>query len=219
VDAPIDRRVTRADIHVWHERKPGAAADARGADKTGAELEHLRAAWEQRQDRRALFYLANGLRESGRHDEAIAAYAEYLRAPNFAEEGWQAQLYMARCHAALRNWDAAARAFEAAVIVAPQRGEAIVGLAYVLLETGDVRRATAWFRMATTLPQPCDCRLFVEVPVYRWGAWHGLALALHAAGDHAGAADAEQRAADGGAGAWAHENVAWWRARAGSTVR
>lgn len=219
VDAPFERRETRTDIHVWHERKPGTAADARGADKRGAELDHLRTAWEQGGDRRALFYLANGLRESGRYGEAIAAYGEYLHAPNFAEEGWQAQLYLARCHAAMRNWEAAVSAFEAAIVTAPERAEAIVGLAYVLLEARDVRRATAWFRMAAALPQPRDCRLFVEVPVYRWGAWHGLALALHAAGDHDGAADAELRAAERGAGSWAHENVAWWRARAGSTVR
>jgi hypothetical protein len=73
--------------------------------------------------------------------------------------------------------------------------------------------------MATALPQPRDCRLFVEVPVYRWGAWHGLALALDAAGDPAAAADAEARAAASGAGPWADRNVAWWRERAGSTVR
>lgn len=219
VTTPFERRAARTDIHVWHERRPGAAADARGADKAGAELVHLREAWEQRGDRRALFYLANGLRESARYEDAIAAYTEYLRAPNFAEEGWQARLYLGRCHAALQDWDAAARAFEEAVVAAPERAEALVGLGYVRLDTGDARGAAAWFRMATALPQPRDCRLFVEVPVYRWGAWHGLALALHAAGDDEGAADAEMCAAERGAGPWAHENIAWWRARAGSTVR
>jgi hypothetical protein len=68
--------------------------------------------------------------------------------------------------------------------------------------------------MATALPQPTHCRLFVEVPVYRWGAWHGLALALHALGDEEAAAAAEERAISGGAGQWAHDNLARWRARA-----
>ena len=219
VTTPLERRDARADIQVWHERKPGVAADARNAEKSGRELVHLREAWEQRGDRRALFYLANGLRESGRHDEAIAAYTSYLEAPNFAEEAWHARLYRARCHAAREDHAAAIVDFTAAITTAPQRAEAVVGLGYACLAMGDSARAAAWFRMATALPQPRDCRLFVEVPVYRWGAWHGLALALDAAGDAAGAADAAAHAAAGGAGPWAARNLAWWRERAGSTVR
>jgi hypothetical protein len=56
--------------------------------------------------------------------------------------------------------------------------------------------------------------MFVEVPVYRWGAWHGLALALDGMGEHSAAADAELCALDRGAGPWATENVRRWRARA-----
>jgi hypothetical protein len=65
--------------------------------------------------------------------------------------------------------------------------------------------------MAAALPEPVDCRLFVEVPVYRWGAWHGLALALHALGDRQGALTAERRAKRGGAGAWADQNISAWK--------
>ncbi len=214
VSTPLDRRVARLDIQVWHERRPGAAADARAAEKSGAELQRLREAWEQQGDRRALFYLANGLRGIGEHDAAVAAYREYLRAPNFADEGWQARLYLARCEAARGAQDAAEREFEALVAASPDRAEGVVGLAHAVLARGDARRAAAWFRMATALAPPRDCRMFVEVPVYRWGAWHGLALALHALHDDAGAAEAESRAAAGGAGEWARANVAWWRARA-----
>jgi tetratricopeptide (TPR) repeat protein len=198
VNTPMGCRVSRPDIHVWHERKAGAAATARHAEKSGDELATLRSAWTDNGDRRALFYLANGLRESQRYDEAAAAYETYLEAPNFAEEGWQARLYLARCHAGRRDWPAARRQFEAAVSDAPERAEAAVGLGHVLLASGDVSRAASWFRMATALPQPSHCRLFVEVPVYRWGAWHGLSLALRALGDGTGAADAEARAISGG---------------------
>jgi hypothetical protein len=82
------------------------------------------------------------------------------------------------------------------------------------LAQGDARRAAAWFRMATGLPEPRDCRMFVEVPVYRWGAWHGLALALDRLGDSSGAAEAELSAAARGAGEWARQNAAAWRAQA-----
>ena len=99
VNTPMIRRVLRPDIHVWHERKAGVAATTRHAEKSGDELATLRSAWTTDGDRRALFYLANGLRESQRYDEAVAAYATYLERPNFAEEGWQARLYLARCHA------------------------------------------------------------------------------------------------------------------------
>jgi hypothetical protein len=216
VSTPMARRTTRLDIHVWHERKPGAAAAARCADKSGAELQRLREAWHARGDRRALFYLANGLRERGDHDAAAEAYREYLRAPNFADEGWQARLYLARCEGARGAWAAAEQEYQALVAAAPERAEALVGLGHALLARGDARRAAAWFRMATALPTPHDCRMFIEVPVYRWGGWHGLALALHALGDAAGAADAETRAAANGAGDWARQNVAWWRERAGT---
>jgi tetratricopeptide (TPR) repeat protein len=198
VNTPMERRQLRADIHVWHERKPGAAAEARQAEKGGAELEVLRAAWSEHGDRRALFYLANGLRESQRYGEAAAAYSTYLERPNFAEEGWQARLYLARCHAGQQDWASACRQFEAAVAEAPERAEAAVGLGHVLLAAGDASRAAAWFRMATALPQPANCRLFVEVPVYRWGAWHGLSLALRALGDAGGAAAADAMAVAGG---------------------
>jgi len=63
--------------------------------------------------------------------------------------------------------------------------------------------------------------MFVEVPVYRWGAWHGLALALDRLGDNEGAAAAELEAYERGAGEWARENVEWWRGRTAAipTVR
>ena len=212
VATPHDRRASRLDIKVWHERKAGTAADTRSVEKSGAELARLREAWEARGDRRALFYLANGLRESGRYDEAISAYEEYLRAPNFADETWQARLYLARCHVEKHEWAAARHRFEEAVLAGPERAEALVGLGHVRLAEGDARQAAAWFRMATAVPEPAGCRMFVEVPVYRWGAWHGLALALHTQRDYAGAAEAELRAVERGAGPWATENVAWWRA-------
>jgi glycosyltransferase involved in cell wall biosynthesis len=220
ISTPFERRDSRLEIKVWHERKPGTAALERTQEKAGAELAHLRTAWEERGDRRALFYLANGLREAGRWAEAIREYRLYLEAPNFAEEGWQALLYMARCHVRQKEWKAARRLFEQAIMQCPVRAEASVGLAYLLLEIGEARAASAFFRMAASLPEPTHCRLFVEVPVYRWGAWHGLALALHRLGDYEGAIEAEQRARDGGAGAWAAQNINSWmnRAAAGSAV-
>jgi Tfp pilus assembly protein PilF len=102
----------------------------------------------------------------------VAAYETYLEAPNFAEEGWQARLYLARCHAGRRDWPAARRQFESAVAEAPERAEAVVGLGHTLMAAGDHARAAAWFRMATAL-------------------WHGLSLALGALGDAAGAAEAD----------------------------
>jgi glycosyltransferase involved in cell wall biosynthesis len=214
VTTPLDRRVSCLDVMVWHERRPGAAAAARSAEKAGAELDVLRVAWMTRRDARALFYLANGLREAARYDEAIEAYDTYLGVSTYPEEAWQARLYLARCHAARHAWRAAQDTYERAVVLAPERAEGAVGLGYALLAQGDARRAAAWFRMAASLPEPRDCRLFVEVPVYRWGAWHGLALALDRLGDPAAAADAELRALERGAGPWADENVAMWRRRA-----
>ena len=207
---PIDRREVHREVRVWHERKPGPAADQRGAEKRGPELAILRTAWVERGDRRALFYMANGLRECGRHDDAIAAYEEYLRSPNFAEERWQALLYLGRCHTARGSHSHARRVLEQAVVEAPHRAESIVALGYALLASGQPALAAAWFRMATALPEPTDCRLFVEVPVYRWGAWHGLAVALHALGDMPNALAAEHRALKLGAGAWAENNIAAW---------
>jgi tetratricopeptide (TPR) repeat protein len=198
VNTPMERRILRPDIHVWHERKQGVAASARHRDKGGDELAALRSAWTANGDRRALFYLANGLRESQRYEEAVSAYETYLERPNFEEEGWQARLYLARCHAGQRDWRSARRQFEAAIAEAPERAEAAVGLGHALLAAGDASRAAAWFRMAAALPQPTHCRLFVEVPVYRWGAWHGLSLALQALGDSGGAAEADARAIAGG---------------------
>ena len=219
VSTPADRRDLRAEIKVWHERKPGEAARARNEEKAGAELDALRAGWSEHGDRRALFYLANGLRDAGRYREAIDAYQEYLQAPNFKEEGWQATLYLARCFAAEKEWGAARHLFEQAVLESPERAEAVVGLGHVLLESGEARAAAAWFRMAAALPEPTHCRLFVEIPTYRWGAWHGLALALDRMGEYGAAAEAESRAIAGGAGAWAHQNIEMWLKRCDNPVK
>lgn len=216
VTTPLDRRAFRPDIKVWHERKPGVAAAVRAADKSGAELDLLRDAWTQRGDVRALFYLANGLRESERYREAIEAYRAYLGVSRFEDEAWQARLYLARCLSAVEDYPSAVGAFEQAILAAPERAEAAVGLGHVLLAQGDARRAAAWFRMAAGLPVPEGCRMFVEVPVYRWGAWHGLALALDRLGDDQGAAAAELAAYERGAGEWAMQNVEWWRGRTGA---
>jgi tetratricopeptide (TPR) repeat protein len=212
VSTPLDRRVTRRDIKIWHERPPGRASEARARERVGGELEALRAAWQQEGNRRALFYLANGLRDAGRYDEAITAYGEYLRAPAWEEEGWHAQLSLARCYASLSRWDEARDAFERAVLAWPERAEPIVGLGYVLLEMNEARAAAAWFRMATSLPEPQHARLFVEVPAYRWVPWHGLALTLARLGDLPGAIDAEREALERGAGDWAHQNIDAWLA-------
>lgn len=212
VTTPPAHREVHREIRVWHERKPGLAADRRGMEKRGPELETLRTAWLERGDRRALFYFANGLREAERYSDAIVAYEEYLRCPNFAEEGWQALLYVGRCFAARGDTARAQRVLERAVLEAPHRAESMVALGYLLLGNGQYARAAAWFRAAASLPEPADCRLFVEVPIYRWGAWHGLALALNALGDTRGAISAERHARQGGAGRWADENIAAWSA-------
>ncbi len=212
IAVPLDRRVSCPEIKVWHERKPGAASATRGAEKSGAELDVLRAAWERDADRRALFYLANGLRDAGRIAEAIEAYLLYLAAPSFPEEGWQAELYLGRCHAAQHAWSDARRVFEQAILAAPDRAEPMIALGHTLLALGNDRHAAAWFRLATSLPQPTHYRLFVEVPAYRWHAWHGLAIALDRLGDVDGAIGAESEARARGAGAWADANIARWKA-------
>jgi hypothetical protein len=209
VFTPLAKRDARLEIKLWHQRPPGLALTTRSQQKTG-ELERLREAWEDHNDRRSLFYLANGLREAGRHGEAIAAYVLYLQAPNFAEEGWQALLYLARCYAILKEWTTARELFEQATAECPQRAEALVGLGYALLELGETEKAAERFQRAASLPEPLNCRLFVEVPLYRWGAWHGLALARDRLGDYWAALEAEEKARVGGAGAWATRNIYFW---------
>lgn len=209
VFTPLARRDTNLEIKVWHQRPPGLAVTTRSQQKSG-ELERLREAWEDHNDRRSLFYLANGLREAGRHREAIAAYKQYLQAPNFAEESWQALLYLARCYAHLKEWTTARELFEQAAAESPERAESLVGLGYALLELGEAENAAERFRQAASLPEPLNCRLFVEVPVYRWGAWHGLALSRDRLGDYWAALEAEEKARAGGAGAWATRNIYFW---------
>jgi tetratricopeptide (TPR) repeat protein len=214
----MDWRCSCRGIKFWHERKPGPASEYRSLEKSHAELEVLRASWNERGDRRALFYLANGLRESGKHEEAVAAYHEYLTSPNFEEEGWQALLYLGRSYAALRDFTSARHMFEQALLKFPERAESAVALGHVLLELRQPRAAAAWFRHAASLPVPDHFRLFVEVPAYKWQAWHGLALAQYSQNEFAAAAEAEHQALRHGAGEWARQNLDDWNARAAAVA-
>lgn len=147
-------------------------------DKTGKEGSIVRALrlceLEVRDDPanpRALFYYANALRQSGRFEEAILRYTQYLavaQEPRLHCERFTAAYYLALCHFLLRRWPESIDAAWRALRIDPRYAEAhcLIGDCYG--ELSNFAFARQWYRSALCCgAPPPDAALFVELPKYR----------------------------------------------------
>jgi glycosyltransferase involved in cell wall biosynthesis len=136
-------------------------------------------------DSRAVFYLAQTMRDLGRTAEAIELYRRRARMGGWAEEVYYALLQVGVLTADGGDWPSAMEALLSAWESRPQRLEACYELASRLRLMGRHQAAHAFARAGLDRAMPEDL-LFIQPWVYQWGLLFEYSVAAYWAGDPGG---------------------------------
>ena len=134
---------------------------------------------------RAVFYLAQTLRDLGETAAAIDLYERRAGMGGWEEEVYYALLQAGVLRAGDGDWPGAMDALVRAGEVRPQRLEASYELASRLRLMGRYQAAHAFTRAGLGRPQPDDW-LFVQPWIYRWGLLFEHSIAAYWTGDPQG---------------------------------
>ncbi len=164
------------------------------ADKFERDARLLRTDIERDPDNaRAVFYLAQTLRDRGERAEAVELYERRAAMGGWEEEIYYALLQVGVLKAESGDWpggmDALVRAWEAR----PTRMEAAYELISRLRLREQYRAAHAFAAAALDQPRPADDLLFVQPWVYRWGLLFEYSITAYWTGDLAACARACER--------------------------
>ncbi|MEE1792616.1 glycosyltransferase [Streptomyces sp. BE308] len=132
---------------------------------------------------RAVFYLAQTLRDLGRGREAVEWYERRAAMGGWAEEVYYAQLQAGVLRAEAGDWASGMADLVAAWELRPQRMEACYELASRLRVRGQYASARAFARAGLDRPEPGDW-LFVQPWVYRWGLLFEYSITAYWTGDY-----------------------------------
>lgn len=179
LDVSGARIAIRDDIYVEH--RP-TEAHARG--KVGRNLRILqRSHASGDRSPRTLFYLGNELRDAGRHQEAIDAYAEYLTHPAPAWERYAATMSCADCaDAAGMGRDIVQQHLFAALGIDSSRSEAFMALGRTHFLREEWSAARPYFAAAALAARPQEG--FISEQDYTWKPWDYLGVCLINLGQH-----------------------------------
>lgn len=151
---------------------------------------------------RAVFYLANSLKNAGRHADAIRVYDKRLSLPKqgWTEECYMACLYKGECHEKLGETGPALRAYlDESTRWSPHRSEAMIRAAVMLRGMRLYHAAALVIRRALRNPEPDPtAKLFVEPAVYRFLLHHEASMVAYHIGDTEWGASACQSVIDKG---------------------
>ena len=177
--------------HSWHQlagpeiQVSRDGARARDPDTYLKDIEVLRQALrEEPGSTRYAFYLAQSMRDAGRHEDAIAAYRHRVDMGGWDEEVWYSLLQIA---ALLERVSAGVEAVQRAYLQAfnfrPSRAEPLYELARYLRTQHAPAIAYLFALRAAAMPLPSDI-LFVDAAVYEWKALDELGSTAWWAGAH-----------------------------------
>ncbi|HEX3824472.1 MAG TPA: glycosyltransferase [Mycobacteriales bacterium] len=148
IAVPLGRSMRAAEVYVEH--RPAHAEVA--SDRNLRILQRVAQAGDRAP--RTLFYLANELREHGRHDEAVAAYTDYIAVSEQPWERYSARVNVSICLSALgRHDEALAQAMEA-IGEDPSRAEAYNRAALHFYQRESWAQAIPLFLAATAATRP-----------------------------------------------------------------
>ena len=117
-------------------------------------------------DTRAMYYLAQTLRDAGRHAEAAEWYERRFAAGGWEEERWHAQYRAAQERLAEGDGDAFVAGCLDAYAMRPHRSEPLVSLARHYAATQRHDAALLLLEQAQAIPYPAQDILFVESDAY-----------------------------------------------------
>lgn len=133
---------------------------------------------------RYTFYLAQGLNERGRLQEAMDVYRRRVQIGGWFEEVYYSKFQIACLKERMgASYAEVVAAYLDVYDYRPQRAEALCELARYLRMNGRHAAAYAFARIACSIPQPDDL-VIVDTGVYRWRARDELAIASFSLGDY-----------------------------------
>lgn len=128
---------------------------------------------------RAMFYLAQTLRDQGDFGKALFWYRQRLKAGGWPEEVWYAQYAIGRMYLKTGETAAAVAAMHKAIHLDPRRAEPFFHLARHFRNRGRHAFAVSCARQGLELPFPVDRALFLERDVYAWGLRQELSISSY----------------------------------------
>lgn len=126
-------------------------------------------------DSRALFYLAQTLKDLGRWHDALRTYDRRICLGGFQEEVWYASFMKAHCYKELKDEPAMLQAALNAFQMRPSRTEPLLFLARYYREHGKNDIALLLSQVSKYSPMPKDI-LFVDVDAYDYGFRNEIAI-------------------------------------------
>jgi hypothetical protein len=148
---------------------------------------------DEPENARYAFYLAQSYRDSGRLDDAIAAYERRIEMGGWAEEVWYS-LYQIGVLRERQGGDfaAALQAYLRAFQYRPQRVEPLTCLARYYRQRNEHAKAFVFASAAVQIPIPDDI-LFLERHAYTWRALDEYCIAAYYVGRVQASLDAADR--------------------------
>lgn len=132
---------------------------------------------------RTLFYLGNGLREGGRHQEALERYNVYLyKNLGWHDERFWAWMYKGYCHQALNHVPEAVRAFCNAIATNQHWAEPYLAMARVKYHQKDYKASISWASHAAAQTMP-DTLMFINTGAYKDQPWRLISWCWEHLGD------------------------------------
>lgn len=140
------------------------------ANKYERDIGLLRGALENNpRDERAMFYLAETLRNSGSPAEAILWYTRRMDIGGWDEEVWYASYAKALCYKDLNDAPNFINSIFESYNLRPSRAEPLYHLTKWYREHGKNAVAAAICDIGRRIPNPTTDTLFIEDSVYNWG--------------------------------------------------
>lgn len=160
--------------NIWIEDKNDGGSKA---DKFERDLSFLMLDWNEKNNGRTAFYMAQTYWCLGRYTEAAAWYEKRISMarPHESEEAWYSRLSRGRCLANMKDIGAEIE-FLKSFGMRPWRAESLHELAKINLDRNQCREACALATVGLSLPFPIDETLFVEKKIYQWDLRRDIAI-------------------------------------------
>jgi len=124
-------------------------------------------------DTRALYYLGVHAHDSGRYEEALERYRNYLDHSDHPEERYKVMWQMGRCLYLLGRWDEAREVFFQGISERYDLAECYVSLGELAMENEAWDEAEHYFKLACDRKLPLSGVFFSE-DFYSWLPYHKL---------------------------------------------